>query len=219
MQILKNRLNIIFFIVLALGIVFLLNHYFFVFNFMNKVTKVGIIDAHFNKTSKIELANKYIAIQYQDNHGDKLIEFAKRYSPNIKIFYYDACDYSGNITDELIIDGLNWMIKNDVFYINLSISSKTYSSKLQKYINENKHKFFIVSSFNNRENTFDYPAMYENVYGVGLKNKSNKDYIKKTFKSNKIVLVDDKKISFFHGNSFLSLYETINKSIEMEDQK
>lgn len=44
--------------------------------------------------------------------------------------------------------------------------------------------------------------MYSNVFGVGVKNEANK----------KLIFGND--INFFHGNSFLSLYETIKKSLE-----
>ena len=56
--------------------------------------------------------NKIIENQ-EETHGDKIIEFIEDGYSNYSIYYFDDA-YSGKITDKSIIEGLEWLIQNDI---------------------------------------------------------------------------------------------------------
>lgn len=64
------------------------------------------------------------------------------------------------------------MLKNNVYYVNISLSSKKYSEKLENWILEHPN-VKIYCSYNNQENTFDYPALYEMTIASGSSKKIN----------------------------------------------
>ena len=87
--------------------------------------------------------------------------------------------------------------------INISLSSKVYSTQLQEWI-DNNPDIIVYASYNNKVNTFDYPAMYENVIASGEKNSKiefKKNDVK--YKSKKIISIRNKQL--YNGNSYLSL--------------
>ena len=132
------------------------------------------------------------------NRGKSIYGFA----PNIKILYYNA-NYGGKISTESIIDGLDELKEYGVNRINISLSSKVYSTQLQEWI-DNNPDIIVYASYNNKVNTFDYPAMYENVIASGEKNSKiefKKNDVK--YKSKKIISIRNKQL--YNGNSYLSL--------------
>ena len=126
----------------------------------------------------------------------------KKKNKNFKIYYFSA-EVDGKINSKSIIRGLNELINKNVKKINISLSSKIYSDDLQNWIREHKD-IKIYASYNNRINTYDYPAMYEEVIASGEYNEITKfKEIDVKYRSQNIIgLTPLKKYS---GNSFLSL--------------
>ncbi len=84
---------------------------------------VGIIDMGVSKeySNVVCNTNNY---KTKETHGDKMINFVKKYCPNANIYFYDATDDKGRIKTQKIIDGLKWMRENGVLHINISLSWK-----------------------------------------------------------------------------------------------
>lgn len=163
----------------------------------------GIIDDSLSK----EMENVvYIKSDYNNHktvsHGEKLCEFANDYYENFEIYYFST-EADGKIDSKNVIHGLNELINKSVKKINISLSSKIYSDDLQNWIREHKD-IKIYASYNNRINTYDYPAMYEEVIASGEYNEITKfKEIDVKYRSQNIIgLTPLKKYS---GNSFLSL--------------
>ena len=99
------------------------------------------------------------------------------------------------------------MEQNGVGIICISLSSHSYYEEFQSKLRNTNA--IIYASYNNKRNTYDYPAMYENVIGVGTYNSivniKESDII---YKSNKILFFKN-GIKYYKGNSFLALYEAI----------
>ncbi len=202
----KARIRIVSF--LLVGIVV-----FSVYIYLNNVILIsktdlnnevyGIIDDSLSK----EIDNViYIKSDYNshktESHGEKLCDFANNNYKNFKIYYFSA-EVDGKINSKSIIRGLNELINKNVKKINISLSSKIYSDDLQNWIREHKD-IKIYASYNNRINTYDYPAMYEEVIASGEYNEITKfKEIDVKYRSQNIIgLTPLKKYS---GNSFLSL--------------
>lgn len=109
------------------------------------------------------------------------------------------------------------MNDNGVESVSLSISSKYYSDDLEEWISKHADTIEIYGSYNNLENSNDYPAMYECVHGVGSSNvcKKKNDVLYQT--SNIIVL--NKQICFFSGNSYLTPYTMIKRYEKVEKKE
>lgn len=91
------------------------------------------------------------------------------------------------------------------------MSSKHKDKSIQDWITKNKN-IRIYASYSNNENSFaDYPAMYENVIGVGsstyMTYKGN-DII---YQSKRLICFYNMNLSYYEGNSFLSLYSVLYK--------
>lgn len=197
--------------IVIISCIMIINNYIVILPNYSEV-KIGVIDD--------SIINRYTNVIYSGNvttnekHGNQLVDCLLHFAPKAKIYYYSA-ENNGRITSEDIIKGIEWMKNNDVQYINISLSSKEYSSKLNDIILENKG-LKIFCSFNNYENTYDYPAMYNNVYGVGLLTESNKNEIDIIYKSNRVIIMN-KGINYYEGNSFISLVETFKASFRNEE--
>lgn len=216
----KSRRNIvIIFTFLLFAIIYVKFNYVCIFNDIKVDSKVsvGIIDGKSFGVYDDIVYNKETCAERANNHGDAMIQFAKEICPKAKIFYYDASDEEDKITDEKIIEGIEWMIDNDVQYVNISLSSKKYSDELNEIIQSNKAIVNIYSSYNNLVNSFDYPSMYENVIASGFKNKNI------TYKNNDVIYHSNKVIVFpydyqmkYVGNSYLSMI-TMLQEVEKGD--
>lgn len=168
----------------------------------------GIIDDSLSK----EMENVvYIKSDYNnhktESHGEKLCEFANDYYENFEIYYFSA-EADGIIDSKNVIHGLNELINKSVKKINISLSSKIYSDDLQNWIREHKD-IKIYASYNNKMNTYDYPAIYEGVIASGAHDERTqfKEIDVKYRSQNIIGLTPLKKYS---GNSFLSLMSMFN---------
>lgn len=169
---------------------------------------IGIIDGKRSEIFNNVFSNNEITTNPEKQHGDYMIEFAQTYCDNVKIYYYDASNDSGSIKTDGILDGLNWMLNNNVKKVDLSISTKIYSKDLENWIKEHNKSIQLYSSYNNLLNSRDYPAMYDYVIASGSNSKiPYKDFDTK-YKKN-IIILNGKT---YEGNSYLSLY-TLLKSI------
>lgn len=82
------------------------------------------------------------------------------------IYYFDSRTENDKITADSIISGLEWMKSNDVKYVNISLSSKKKSEELSNWISDNKDTISVYASYNNLTQSFDYPAMYDDVINL-----------------------------------------------------
>lgn len=87
--------------------------------------------------------------------------------------------------------------------INISLSSKIYSDDLQNWVSEHQD-IKIFASYNNKINTYDYPAMYEGVVASGKYNDVIK-FKENDVKYNSMDIIGIFSLKKYSGNSFLSL--------------
>ena len=170
----------------------------------------GLIDTN--------LTTKYtglVVYQTQSNikhskttHGDKMVNFIKKIAPNSNIYYYDATDENGEIKTKNIIDGLEWMINNNIKKVNISLSSKEYNETLETWLKVHRDNIQVFASYNNQLNTFDYPAMYDYVIGSGNGKKIFYKDIDQIYKSDLILI--NKKLKLYRGNSYLSIVTMVS---------
>ena len=132
-----------------------------------------------------------------------MIQFAREINKNICIYYYDASNKDGNIKTENLINGLNWMLENDIKYINISLSCISKNKDLEKWIADHP-SCKIYASYNNNLTSFDYPAMYNGVYSSGIDNRINYKKTDIHYKSNKIIFINN-VTHIYKGNSYLSM--------------
>lgn len=175
----------------------------------NSNDRIGIIDTNLSqKSNMITYSNNTKFNGSEETHGDKLIEFIKKCQKTYDLYYYDATDNDGNIKTQKIIEGLEWMQSNSVKRVNISLSNKVKHKDLETWIdNHNDIKVFV--SYNNKYNSFDYPAMYENVIASGCDNRINYKAIDYKYKSNKIIIWPN-IIKVYTGNSYLSVLSMLN---------
>lgn len=205
----KMTKKIIMILLIIVVIMFLLvahlNYkYYFVNDFYETNQTIGVIDGDLSfDNANIVITNiDYTFSGEQKKHGDYLLNFIERVS-DASIAYFDACDEFGKINTERIIIGLEWMKENGIKYVNISLSGNRYSEELENWLKDNPD-INVYASYNNNKNSFDYPAMYDEVVGSSVDGglvKSEKD---KVYSSNKIVLDYDFK-NIYEGNSFLSV--------------
>lgn len=143
----------------------------------------------------------------QDTHGDLLLDFLEKMEYGGKVYYYNVA--LDSVTTEDIENGLNWAKANRVSCVNISQSSTIYSESLQQWIREN-HDTVVYASYNNLLNTWDYPAMYDGVIGCTKRNMEiSYKKIDRLYRTNHL-LVLNKGIHIYDGNSFLSLLTALN---------
>lgn len=212
----KKAIIRIFLILLAITIYILIKHNNMYICSTDKVSIVslGVIDGHLSGRKDNIIEDNINS--YQNNnthtHGDKVLEFVKKYAENQQIYYFDAERYD-KISSTSIIDGLEWMKKRGVKNVSISLSSRFYSAELDNWLNDNRNDITVYASYNNLSNSLDYPAMYKRVIGVGanLKNMKQGDW---SFKSRKMIVYSKRGISYFNGNSFLAPYVMIKQCLK-----
>lgn len=163
--------------------------------------KIGIIDGALYKEHKIiteAYMNSHIK---QVSHGDMILDFLEKVS-NVEVYYYDATNEEGKIDSENIIKGLEWMKKQDVDYINMSISSKKTSVEIVRWLELNTN-IKVFCSYNNIIQSADYPAMYDDVIGSGINEQVMNEDMDKIYRTHNILLIRD--LSYYKGNSYLSI--------------
>lgn len=169
---------------------------------------VGIIDGN--------ISIKHDNIIYSENtyinnktitHGDEMIQFIHNCQSDIEVYYYDASDQNGEVYTDSIIEGLEWMLSNNIKRVNISMSNKVKHDLLQNWISEHK-EIKVFASYNNKLNSYDYPAMYAGVYASGSSRKINYKEIDINYCSNNILVINY-GIKIYHGNSFLSVHSML----------
>jgi len=144
------------------------------------------------------------------SHGDKLINFIKKLSYSGDIYYYAAVNDKGYISTDNIIDGLEWMIENDIERVNISLSSKLHNEELEQWIQEHE-KIQIYCSYNNYYNSVaDYPAMYSDVVASGSDNRLNYKDCDERYANNRVLVINN-GLELFVGNSYLSVYTMLKR--------
>lgn len=166
---------------------------------------IGIIDGHISKEYNNIFKSNVVKKEKKVCHGDYVLESVFFINNNIHLYYYDA-EKNGYINSESLLAGLSWMKDNDVKYVSISLSSKYESRELQKWIDDNSKQMKIYASYNNKENSLDFPAMYDGVIGVGKKQMKDID---KVYNCNELIYLRKDKLLFRKGNSFLTPYAMI----------
>jgi glutamate dehydrogenase/leucine dehydrogenase len=92
---------------------------------------------------------------------------------------------------------------NNIKKVNVSLSSKEYNQELNDWISTHKDVIQIYASYNNLINSYDYPAMYNNVIASGSNNNVEYKAIDINYKKSKIFYIPN--IKLYNGNFFLSL--------------
>lgn len=175
----------------------------------NSSKKFGIIDGNlYNKHNNLKeyYSNKNYTVSCKQ-HGDYMLEFLQNVAPDVSLYYYNA-ETSGKISTEHIIEGLQWMLDSKVDCVAISLSSKRYAEELENWITQHKDKIKIYASYNNNWNSFDYPAQYEGVVGIGTEdtlNSKKEDILYRSYE----IIVWCSKIKRYRGNSYLTSYTMI----------
>lgn len=175
--------------------------------------KVGIIDDCLNNLSfdNTVIYNSDL-FQSKNSHGQELIRYLCLRGYTGEIYYYTAQDKNGKINSNAILDGLNWMKENNITNVNISLSSKKKNQELEEWIREHG-EMQIFSSYNNEDNSLDYPAMYEQVVASGSSQNIEYKENDRKYITNRILLWNQ-GVHYFEGNSFLSLETLLGKQVE-----
>lgn len=137
----------------------------------------GIIDGSLNvEHGNVLETNSIVGNADTILHGDTVLEFIERILPASSVYYYNA-EYEGIISTDTILEGLEWMLDRKVDCVAISLSGKRYSEELEKWITSHSDDVKVYASYNNLLNTFDYPAQYEKVIGVGTNEISNERFV------------------------------------------
>lgn len=171
---------------------------------------IGVIDDDLCKGhNNILKYNKSGFCGGNKSHGDEIANFLMEIAPNGRVIYYSA-EVDGKINSKGILDGLIWMKENNVRYVSISLSGKYYSKDIIQWLQDNRD-IICYASYSNYKNSFDFPASYDEVIGVGTKKDkiNNKEGV--YFRTNKLLIVPTLK--YYEGNSFLAPYALL-KNLE-----
>lgn len=165
----------------------------------------GVIDGSLNaEHSNVVETNAFVGDDDTILHGDSVLEFIERISPRSSVYYYNAEDES-NITTDAILEGLEWMLDKKVDCVTISLSGKRYSEELEEWITRHCDDIKVYASYNNLLNTFDYPAQYDKVIGVGTNELLNGKDMDVLYRTHEIIVLSG-GIKIYSGNSYLAPY-------------
>lgn len=200
----NKKICIILLAITLLAVWFFHNYVYVSTKYRGNINKFGIIDdgLTINSSDKIIYKGSLLDTR-KKTHGDLLLDYIEKKGYNGKIYFFSALGKNGKISSDSIIMGLEWLKKNNIKIVNISLSSKQKSKKLQDWIDNNKD-VQIYCSYNNKDNTFDYPAMLSGVIGSGANRHIDYKDNDCKYSSNRIVLFN-KGVYFFNGNSYLSI--------------
>lgn len=155
-------------------------------NFPSNI-KIGIVDTDISKEytekNNIDKIMKNNICNY-NTHGDMTVDFIKRENKKSIIYVANVIGSNGICSIDEVINGLDWLIENNVEVICMSFTTLENNSKLQEKINEILGKnIIIVASCLNYSVEETYPASYSGVISV-----SN------VYNPNAIICITDKKI-------------------------
>ena len=207
----RKRKKVILSIFLLISV--LIIYIFFNYTLVDKCTQkgtIGIIDTNLSRQYDNVIYNSTNSVNYSNKktHGDSIINFINDLNFNGNIYYYSALSSNNTIDSESIIEGLNWMLNNNIHTVNISLSSKYYSEDIQKWINNHPEVNIYASYNNNYNDKYDYPAIYEKVIASGTDKRIHYKKIDKKYRNNKLIIVNS-SIKYYHGNSYLSILTMI----------
>lgn len=212
----KKSLFLYFLLLIFILFVILINNQILIVLPKNEVATIGIIDAGDIKRNNIVYCNCRNDSEF--GHGNSMVEFALQLDNSLNIYYYNA-SVDGEISNQQIISGIEWMMDNKVTFVNISLSSIKKSEEVRETIDNFIEKGGVIfASYNNKKSTFDYPAQYTNVRGVGMNDIHRTKKGDKLFRTNKLIILN-KFYKIYEGNSYLSIYETIKHAIRGENEK
>jgi len=170
---------------------------------------IAVIDSGVNKDHKDFSSNIKTGYNFIDNidttedlngHGTQVVGIISSIdntiglagiAPKAQIYPLKILDDKGRSKVNKVIEALDWCIENNIDLINLSFSTNILNSELFEKINEvSDSGIIVVASYSNLNNTYDYPAMYNNVIGV------------KATKAKKIIVNND--IVYAYGNKVVT---------------
>lgn len=168
--------------------------------------RYGLIDGEINDAHKNVIMSNDSNNANNNNisHGDNVLNFLGEVVPSESFYYYNA-EVNGRINTKSIINGLDWMVSNNVDCVTISLSCKVYAPELEKWIHDNADNIKVFASYNNSINTYDYPANYNDVIGVGTIEVINKKETDILFRSSKIIVCSF-PVKIYEGNSYLAPY-------------
>lgn len=202
-------------ILITIVYVLYLNNIFIITEYEIKCTEknIGIIDTYLTNEYDNLIYEKYTNnnISNDMTHGDSIVQFIKDINYTGNIYYYSAWN-GEKITADALIEGLEWMKKNGIKKVNISLSSSKFSKNLKNWIITNKDVLRVYASYNNNLNTVaDYPAMYDYVLASGCDSRIPYKDNDIKYRSNKIIILSRMKLKFYQGNSYLSPLSMIRK--------
>lgn len=204
----KIGIGIACIILFLLLICWVYNTFVFSKRYAGDVDSIGIIDDSISASyADMTIYNGGISPD-SDSHGETLLSYLNDKDYIGKIYYFSAEDSEGKISSDSIIQGLEWMKENDVERINISLSSKYKSRELAEWIIDNPD-ILIFCSYNNQDNSFDYPAMLDGTISSGISDKINYKEQDKKYPSYNIIIINN-GLHFYSGNSYLSLETMLN---------
>lgn len=163
--------------------------------------KYGIIDLSLSNEYESIIDTNVTYLSKKKSHGDKIMLFWQTITDK-KVYYYSLGE---NASSDKLIEGLSWMEEKKVDCICISLSGKVYSSEIETWIEEHKDNIKIYASYNNKKNTFDYPATYKNVVGVGVKGSFTPKSGDVEYMTSHIIVFSE-GFRYYYGNSFLTPY-------------
>lgn len=196
----------------SVGIILILLNHLLIIKYSKeslKDEKYGVIDGRITKLyNDFKYFNNRVVNEKEETHGDYMCKFIYNLYKDYNIYYYNA-ELEGKITEDSIISGLEWMKEKGIRKVNISLSTKKYSDKLENWIKENNNLVTVFASYSNEKNTYDYPAMYKYVVGTtGIAGSPIKD---NDIEYSSNYIIDMVNFEYYKGNSYLSLISMFQK--------
>lgn len=202
----KVFLTAIIFFIILISYVIHQEIYFIKADDYSDVKAIGIIDD--------SLCKKYNNVIYEGeliedkkSHGQDILEYIENIG-YVNDIYYFSTEKNNTINSKSIIEGLEWMKAQGIKRINISLSSKKKSKNLVEWI-ANNSDVKIFCSYNNKINTYDYPAMIDGTISSGFNKKNNYKKSDIIYKSNHIIVFNN-RFYYYQGNSYLSIITMLN---------
>lgn len=201
----KRKIVLILVAFLLLSVIVLSNDVTYIIGSYNgQIEKIGIIDDCLTSIYSDKVF--YYGELYENDkktHGDELVQYIIKRGYSGEVYFYSALNKYGDVDSDSIIEGLEWMKEHNIKRVNISLSSKRKSNELQEWIKDNE-EVQIYCSYNNKDNTYDYPAMLAGVTASGANKYIEYKPNDCKYNSNRIVIFN-KGIHLFYGNSYLSM--------------
>ena len=100
-------------------------------------------------------------------------------APEVELYSVIVLNEEGSGSTSNLIEGIEWVVDNNIKIVNMSLGTTSYSSALENAINSaaDLGHIFIGSSGNDGEDggedTMNYPAKFSNVIAVGATNEDD----------------------------------------------